>query len=182
VLLRKPPAPPGRAGAHPAGALPALVADAPVYAVPLIDAARDREIGEIAAALAGAGTLERRQLARLVHADLWGPGRFSPALREAVVQGKVRRTGRGLYALMPGAPGPGDGSPPADHAQHGDGTGQRPWAGRDPHPPSRRAAPGPAGQPRRRGRQREAVTSTGAALAAQPPVERHPHEHAASRV
>jgi MFS family permease len=98
----------------------------PVYAVPLIDTARDREVGEIAAALANAGTLERRQLARLVHADLWGPGRFSSALREAVVQGKVRRTGRGLYALVPGATGPSNDPPPADHAQHGDGTRERP--------------------------------------------------------
>jgi len=97
----------------------------PVYAVPLIDTARDREVGEIAAALASAGTLERRQLARLVHADLWGPGRFSSALREAVVQGKVRRTGRGLYALMPGATGPSNDPPPADDAQHGDGTRER---------------------------------------------------------
>ena len=98
----------------------------PVYAVPLIDTARDREVGEIAAALASAGTLERRQLARLVRADLWGPGRFSSALREAVVQGKVRRTGRGLYALMPGATGPSNDSPPADDAQHGDGTREQP--------------------------------------------------------
>jgi MFS family permease len=98
----------------------------PVYAVPLIDTARDREVGEIAAALANAGTLERRQLARLVHADLWGPGRFSSALREAVLQGKVRRTGRGLYALVPGATGPSNDPPPADHAQHGDGTRERP--------------------------------------------------------
>ena len=98
----------------------------PVYAVPLIDTARDREVGEIAAALASAGTLERRQLARLVHADLWGPGRFSSALREAVVQGKVRRTGRGLYALVPGATGPSTDPPPADHAHHGDGTRERP--------------------------------------------------------
>jgi hypothetical protein len=88
---------------------------APVYAVPLIDITRDREVGEITAALAGAGTLERRQLARLVRADLWGPGRFSAALRAAVVQGKVRRTGRGLYTLVPGAPGPDDDSPPAQH-------------------------------------------------------------------
>jgi MFS family permease len=67
----------------------------PVYAVSLIDIARDREVDEIVAALAGAGPLERRRLARLVRADLWGPGRFSSALRAAAVQGKVRRTGRG---------------------------------------------------------------------------------------
>ncbi|HEV3289186.1 MAG TPA: hypothetical protein VG123_09345, partial [Streptosporangiaceae bacterium] len=88
----------------------------PVYAVPLIDMARDREVGEIVAALAGAGPLERRRLAWLVRADLWGPGRFSSALRAAAVQGKVRRTGRGLYALVPAAPGAGDNSRPADHA------------------------------------------------------------------
>jgi hypothetical protein len=99
---------------------------APVYAVPIIDLARDREISEIVAALAGAGTLERRRLARLVRADLWGPGRFSSALRAAVVQGKVRRTGRGQYALVPGTPGPGEDSRPGDRAQRGDGTGQRP--------------------------------------------------------
>jgi hypothetical protein len=96
----------------------------PVYAVPLIDIARDREVDEIVAALAGPGPLERRRLARLVRADLWGPGRFSSALRAAAVQGKVRRTGRGLYALVPGAPGPDDDKPPADHT-HGDGTGQQ---------------------------------------------------------
>ena len=77
----------------------------PVYAVPIIDLARDREVDEIVAAL-GAGPLERRRLARLVRADLWGPGRFSSALRAAAVQGKVRRTGRGLYALVPGTPDP----------------------------------------------------------------------------
>ena len=77
----------------------------PVYAVPIIDLARDREVDEIVAAL-GAGPLERRRLARLVRADLWGPGRFSSALRAAAVQGKVRRTGRSLYALAPGTPDP----------------------------------------------------------------------------
>jgi MFS family permease len=98
----------------------------PPYSVPLIDTARGREVDDITAAVAGNGTLERRQLARLVHADLWGPGRFSSALREAVAQGKVRRTGRGLYAVVPSAPDPGRHSQPDDRAQHGDGTGQRP--------------------------------------------------------
>jgi hypothetical protein len=42
---------------------------APVYAVPLIDIARDREVGEIVAALAGTGPLERRRLALLVRGD-----------------------------------------------------------------------------------------------------------------
>jgi hypothetical protein len=73
----------------------------PPYTAPLTDTARDREISEIVATLAGAGPIERRQLARLVHADLWGPGRFSPALHKAVAQGKVRRTGRGCTRSHP---------------------------------------------------------------------------------
>ena len=95
----------------------------PAYVAPLVDTARDREVGEIVAALGSAGPAERRQLAGLVHAGLWGPGRFPPALRQAIAQGKVRRTGKGLYAL---APSPGDGPPPADRAQHGDPAGERP--------------------------------------------------------
>jgi hypothetical protein len=82
------------------------------YSAPLIDTARGREVQEIATALAGEGSVERRQLARLVHAELWGPGRFSPALRQAVAQGTVRRTSRGLYALATGTQDPG-GDPPA---------------------------------------------------------------------
>ena len=85
----------------------------PAYVAPLIDTARDREVDQIAAALADAGAVERRQLAQLVHADLWGPGRFPSALRQAVMQGKVRRTGRGLYALAPSTPGE---DPPPDRA------------------------------------------------------------------
>ena len=86
------------------------------YTAPLVDTARRREVEEITAALAGAGTLERRQLARLVHADLWGPGRFTPALRQAVAQGKVRRTGRGQYAPAASARDSGD-EATADHQQ-----------------------------------------------------------------
>ena len=117
------------------GAEPALAPQAnyrhwspmhPPYSAPPIDTARSREVSEIVAALAGADPLERRQLARLVHADLWGPGRFSPALREAVAQRKVRRTSRDQYVISPGAPGPGDEVPPSDRAQHGNGTGEQP--------------------------------------------------------
>jgi hypothetical protein len=97
----------------------------PPYVAALIDTARDREVDEIAAALAGAGAIKLPRLAQRVHADLWGPGRFSPALHEAVVQGKIHRTGQGLYALVPSAPDPGD-DLPADDAQHGAGTGNRP--------------------------------------------------------
>jgi hypothetical protein len=98
----------------------------PAYVAPLIDTARDREVAEIAAALGGAGPIERRQLAELVHAGIWGPGRFTPALRQAIAQGKVRRTGKGLYALVPGEPSPSGGPPPADQAQRGTPAGERP--------------------------------------------------------
>jgi MFS family permease len=98
----------------------------PAYVAPLIDTARDREVQEIAAALSTAGPIERRQLAELVHAGQWGPGRFTPALRQAITQGRIHRTGKGLYALAPGAPSPSDGPPPADQAQHGDPASERP--------------------------------------------------------
>jgi MFS family permease len=86
----------------------------PPYSSPLIDTARGREAEEIVTVLAGEGPLERRQLARLVHAELWGPGRFTPALKQAVAHGTVHRTSRGLYTLAARAQDPG-GDSPADH-------------------------------------------------------------------
>jgi hypothetical protein len=82
----------------------------PPYSIPLVDTARGREVEAIVAALAGEGPLERPQLARLVHAGQWGPGRFPPALRQAVAQGKVHRTSRGLYTLADIGQDPGDNS------------------------------------------------------------------------
>jgi len=108
----------------------------PAYVAPLIDTARDREVSQITSALADAGPIEGRRLAGLVHAGLWGPGRFPAALRAAVTQWKVRRTGRGLYALAPTASSPGDDPPPADQGLHGNGTQERPQALRDRRPPS----------------------------------------------
>jgi len=80
----------------------------PPYSVPLVDTARGREVEAIVAALAGEGSLDRPQLARLVHAGQWGPGRFTPALRQAVALGKVHRTSRGRYALTASPQDPGD--------------------------------------------------------------------------
>ena len=40
---------------------------------------------------------ERRELATLVGARSWGPGRFSDALREAVESGRVRRVSRNRF-------------------------------------------------------------------------------------
>ena len=68
----------------------------PVYAVPLIDMARDLEVGEIVAALAGAGPLERRRLAPAGPRRPVGPG---PVLLRAA---RGSRAGQGA----PHRPGP----------------------------------------------------------------------------
>jgi MFS family permease len=86
------------------------------YSVPPFDSAREREINQMVTALTGAGAIERRNLAHLVHAERWGPGRFSPALRAAVAQGKVNHTSRNLYTLAGSAQGPDDTPPGSDHA------------------------------------------------------------------
>ena len=57
----------------------------------------DREVDAIADALRRDGPADRRELARRVRAQRWGPGRFSAALHEAVAEGQVRRSGRTLY-------------------------------------------------------------------------------------
>ena len=48
--------------------------------------------------LAEHGVTERRELARLVGARFWGPGRFPAALREAVLSGRVQRVDRTHFA------------------------------------------------------------------------------------
>jgi hypothetical protein len=40
---------------------------------------------------------ERRELAQLVGARFWGPGRFSAALQEAVQSGRARRVSRNRF-------------------------------------------------------------------------------------
>ena len=54
----------------------------------------EREVAAIERALAEGGDIERRELARLVGARFWGPGRFSPALHEAIESGRARRVSR----------------------------------------------------------------------------------------
>ena len=56
-----------------------------------------REVSSIEQALADRGPTERRELARLVGARFWGPGRFSAALRTAVESGRARRVSRNRY-------------------------------------------------------------------------------------
>jgi MFS family permease len=58
----------------------------------------DREVDQIADALAAAGPMTRHELAEKVGARHWGAGRFSTALGTALARGQVRRVGRGRYA------------------------------------------------------------------------------------
>jgi MFS family permease len=71
---------------------PGMAVSAPIPAVAL-----DREIAVIAQVVAEHGPTERRELARLVGARFWGPGRFSAALAAAVRAGEVRRESRSRY-------------------------------------------------------------------------------------
>lgn len=59
--------------------------------------ALDREISAIARAVDEQGPTDRSDLARLVGARYWGPGRFGEALRAAVEEGRVRRVSRRTY-------------------------------------------------------------------------------------
>ncbi len=55
----------------------------------------DHEIDVIANAVHERGPMDLRELRRTVAARYWGPGRFGPAVREAVEEGRVVRVGRG---------------------------------------------------------------------------------------
>ncbi len=59
---------------------------------------RDREIEIIERALNEKGSANRKELARRVGSRYWGPGRFRGALREAVLEGRVKRLNRDQYA------------------------------------------------------------------------------------
>ncbi|HVY79043.1 MAG TPA: MFS transporter [Solirubrobacterales bacterium] len=59
---------------------------------------REREIEIIERALAERGSANRRELARRVGGRYWGPGRFRGALREATLEGRVKRLKRDQYA------------------------------------------------------------------------------------
>ena len=57
----------------------------------------DREIAAISQALDEHGATDRHELARLVGARYWGPGRFRLALGEAVEEGYARRLSRSTF-------------------------------------------------------------------------------------
>ncbi len=62
-----------------------------------LERARDAEIERIGRAVDEHGSVSRDDLARLVGARHWGPGRFAGALREAADEGRIRRLSRGTY-------------------------------------------------------------------------------------
>jgi hypothetical protein len=62
----------------------------------------ERETEAIVAVLRREGPLTTRTLRQRVEARLWGPGRFGPALRRAVTDGRVRRTGRRTWSAVNG--------------------------------------------------------------------------------
>ena len=57
----------------------------------------EREVGMIERVVKEQGELRRAELAQRLGARYWGPGRFRAALREAVAEGVVARTGRDRY-------------------------------------------------------------------------------------
>ena len=61
------------------------------------DTELDLGIDAIARVLDEHGPVDRDELARLVGARYWGPGRFRRALREAVTEGRARQLGRSTY-------------------------------------------------------------------------------------
>ena len=61
----------------------------------------EREADAIVAVLRREGPLDGRTLrAPVSRRGLWGPGRFGPALRRAVRDGRVRRVGRRTWAAV----------------------------------------------------------------------------------
>jgi hypothetical protein len=57
------------------------------------------DVETIERTLAEHGPTGREELALLVGARFWGPGRFRAALREAVEDGRAQRVGRSVYAV-----------------------------------------------------------------------------------
>jgi hypothetical protein len=63
----------------------------------------DREVQAIATALEEHGAVDRRELALIVDARGWGPGRFRAALREAVRTGAARPLSRSSFGPKEGS-------------------------------------------------------------------------------
>jgi hypothetical protein len=64
------------------------------------DGLAEREADAIVSVLRREGPLDARTLRARVESRLWGPGRFGPALRRAMSDGRVRRVGRRRWAAV----------------------------------------------------------------------------------
>ena len=91
-----------RAGAPQPRAWPLRLARRCRSSRPFPAVALHREVEIIDRALQDSGSANRRELGRRVGARYWGPGRFHAALREAVVEGRVKRLRGGQYAPVTG--------------------------------------------------------------------------------
>jgi MFS family permease len=78
----------------------------------------DREVDLIERVLRERGPLDRDALSLAVRARTWGPGRFRPALREAIAEGKVHAAGGRRYTALPFHDAP-DGEPAGTMPDHG---------------------------------------------------------------
>jgi MFS family permease len=83
---------------QPSGTAIARSRGMPLWAPAASEAERDREVEIIERALHEHGSASRKELARRVGGRYWGPGRFRGALREAVVEGRVKRLRHDQYA------------------------------------------------------------------------------------
>jgi MFS family permease len=83
---------------QPSGTAIARSRGMPLWAPAASEAERDREIEIIELALHEHGSASRKELGRRVGGRYWGPGRFRGALREAVVEGRVKRLHHDQYA------------------------------------------------------------------------------------
>jgi MFS family permease len=84
--------------AQPSGTAVARSRGMPLWSPAANQADRDHEIEIIERALNERGSANRKELARRVGARYWGPGRFRGALREAVLEGRVKRLRHDQYA------------------------------------------------------------------------------------
>ncbi len=84
--------------AEPSGTTVAGSRGMPLWSPAANKADQDHEIEIIERALSERGSANRKELARRVGARYWGPGRFRGALREAVLEGRVKRVRHDQYA------------------------------------------------------------------------------------
>ncbi|MEA2180997.1 MAG: hypothetical protein QOF69_182 [Solirubrobacteraceae bacterium] len=96
---------------------------------------RDREIEEIARALAERGHISRRELELILASRGWGPGRYRAAMRAATAEGRAARSGRRGYG-PPGAPGSSGSSSDSSGSDPSSGKSDPPDRGSGAHSPS----------------------------------------------